>query len=200
MNKKVNVFLDLDNTLISSIPSDVFPSDDPKVMSLLNSNFKYHNMDNIYVVFERPHVQEFLDYVFDNYNVSVWTAASKSYALFIIDKVILTKPGRHLDYVLYDSHTKHSDKKYKTIKKLDTIWEIYKLPGYDKSNTIIIDDLPEVHKSQPNNSIQIKEFEIFKNPKKALKQIKQNINEPNEFENVIDKLADFENQSDCGCG
>ena len=42
--------------------------------------------DGHYKVFERPGLQEFLDYLFANFNVSVWTAASKSYALFIIDK------------------------------------------------------------------------------------------------------------------
>ena len=43
--------------------------------------FSYHDMDGYYIVFERPGLQEFLDYLFANYIVSVWTAATKDYAI-----------------------------------------------------------------------------------------------------------------------
>jgi hypothetical protein len=58
------------------------------------SKFKWEQMyddDNIplYKIFERPHLQKFLNWLFENFTVSVWTAASKTYALFIIEKFIL---------------------------------------------------------------------------------------------------------------
>ena len=41
-------------------------------------------MDGTYIICERPHLSDFMDWLFKNFNVSVWTAASKDYALFII--------------------------------------------------------------------------------------------------------------------
>jgi hypothetical protein len=46
-------------------------------------------MENYYIIFERPGLQQFLTFLFKNFNVSIWTAASKDYALFIIDKIII---------------------------------------------------------------------------------------------------------------
>ena len=48
----------------------------------------------------------------------------------------------------------------KGLKKLDMIWDIFKIKGFNKNNTFIIDDLPEVNKIQPCNCIAIKEFEF----------------------------------------
>ena len=40
------------------------------------SKFTFHNMDDYYITFERPYVQEFLTWLFATYNVCVWTARS----------------------------------------------------------------------------------------------------------------------------
>ena len=94
----MNVVLDLDQTLISAEDWD---SKDFKKHKNKAKKFEFHDMDGYYIVFERPNLQSFLDYLFANFNVSVWTAASKDYALFIIDKIILSKPGRHLDWIFF---------------------------------------------------------------------------------------------------
>ena len=83
---KKNILLDLDQTLISAEASEDFDIDKHKERSKL---FSWKDMDGYYIVFERPHLSEFLDYIFENFNVSVWTAASKDYALFIIEHIIL---------------------------------------------------------------------------------------------------------------
>ena len=55
------------------------------------------------------------------------------------------------------------------------IWDVFEIPGFDVSNTLIIDDLPEVYKIQPCNCINIKEFEFdhldSENDKELLKII-----------------------------
>ena len=158
MNKRkgLNIILDLDETLINSQAyEDLTSSEKKKFMR----RFKNHNMDGYYLVCERPHVQDFLDYVFKHFNVSVWTAASESYAKFIINNVILVKPNRKLEYFFWDKHCKMSRKKFnKQPKNLNLL--INKLPYFHSDNTFIVDDLADVWKPQKCNSIPAKPFNV----------------------------------------
>jgi len=104
----LEVILDLDETLINSQPLDELTSEERKRFM---RRFKTHNMDGYYLVCERPYLQQFLDYIFTNHNVSVWTAASHDYANFIVNNVILIKPERKLKFFLWDRHCKMSKKK-----------------------------------------------------------------------------------------
>lgn len=158
--KRKNIILDLDNTIISAEALEDFPFHEEGIKNKA-LQFALHDMDGYYIVFERPHVQDFLDWLFENYTVSVWTAASKDYALFIIKYIILKKPVRELDYILFSHHCDISRKKYGDSKNLKLIFNDFGLNGYHAKNTIIIDDLDEVHLCQPNNSIHIKAFEIL---------------------------------------
>ena len=154
--KSLNIILDLDETLINSQAfEDITPQEKKKFMR----RFKNHNMDGYYLVCERPHVQDFLDYVFKNFNVSVWTAASELYAKFVIKNVILVKPERKLEYFFWDKHCKISRKKFnKQPKNLNLL--IDNLAEYYKDNTLIIDDLDDVYKVQKCNSIPAIAFDV----------------------------------------
>ena len=155
---KPNLILDLDQTIISAEPLEEL---DLKKFSKKSKKFNYYDMDDIYRVYSRPHLQEFLDYAFKKFNVSVWTAASKDYALSIIENVILEDKKRKLDYIFFNYHCKLSRKTYKYTKKLDMIWKVYKIKNYDKKNTFIIDDYKkDVHVCQPNNCIIAPPFEF----------------------------------------
>jgi len=155
-NRKLNILLDLDETLISSKASEEFNFKNKKKMK----KFDFEDMDGYYIIFERPNLQKFLTYVFENFNVSVWTAASKDYALFIIDKIIIgNHKNRKLDYIFFSYHCDISKKMVKGIKNLKMLWDIYKLKGYDQGNTFIIDDNEEVLKHCKQNCIQIKPFD-----------------------------------------
>lgn len=171
-----NILLDLDNTIISSISkAEECKSHKPR-MKL----FKYEDMDGYYTVFERPGLQKFLDYLFKHFNVSIWTAASKTYALFIIDKFILKDhPKRKLDYILFSHHCKESNEKYKTQKSLKMLEKM--IENYDLKSTYIIDDHPDVYKAQPENCIQIEEFD-FK---------KRRSYEDNKLEGIITRLEEL---------
>lgn len=157
--KHINVILDLDNTLISAEESKEFDFDKYHNKSM---NFTFHNMENYFIVFERPNVQEFLDFIFKEFTVSVWTAASKDYALFVINKVILENhPERKLNYIFYSYHCDISYNKTKNTKCLKMLWDEYKLTEFKPNNTIIIDDYSEVYKTNPKNCKQIYEFNYF---------------------------------------
>jgi TFIIF-interacting CTD phosphatase-like protein len=157
--RKLNVFLDLDNTLLSAVPLEEMDwSDDNKKKA---KDLTFHNMEDYYVIFERPGVQEFLDYLFANYNVNVWSAASKDYVAFIVKEIIQTKPSRKLGYTFFSYHCSLSKKLCnKGIKDLRLIWEKFNIPGFDEYNTIIIDDLNKVKTINGDNCLAVPEFEF----------------------------------------
>jgi TFIIF-interacting CTD phosphatase-like protein len=153
---KSNIVLDLDQTLISAEPTEDYDFEKNSEKSKL---FKYKNMDGYYIVFERPGLQKFLDYLFNNFNVCIWTAASKDYALYIIEHIILQKPGRKLDWIFFSYHCNISKKLTGNSKDLKVIFDTFKLPGYNKDNTIILDDYDEVFKTQPTMCVAAIPFE-----------------------------------------
>lgn len=124
----MNLFLDLDNTLIYSEAGRTRP---------------------------RPHLNEFLDYAFDNFKVSIWTAANESYAKEIIRKFISTKHNRQLQYLLHDEHCKASQEYFGNLKDLRLLYQILKLPNVRLENTILIDDLSTNCKYQRKNCINV---------------------------------------------
>lgn len=155
--KRINILLDLDNTLISSLAKH----EEKPIFKPRMKQFNWKNMEGVYKVFERPGLQKFLDFLFANFNVSVWTAASKSYALFIIDEFILKNhPERKLDYVLFSYHCKKSKQLQSTQKALSILKDEFKMINYNMDKTFIIDDHPEVYAAQPSNCLQIKAFEF----------------------------------------
>lgn len=158
---KPALILDLDQTLISAESTDDFIYEDYEDR---NKIIEHVNMDDYYIVYSRPNLQKFLDYVFENFNVTIWTAASKDYALFIIDKIIIqNKPERTLDFIFFSYHCDLSRRTKKYSKELCMLWDIHKLPGYTSNNTVIMDDyIEDVHKSQPNNCIIVPPYEFLK--------------------------------------
>jgi hypothetical protein len=124
MQERINIFLDLDQTIISGeVLKD--EDDDDEIYDIESNktkaiNFNFHNMENYYVIFERPGLQKFLDYLFKNFNVSIWTAASKDYGLFIAEKFILKgHPERKLDFMFFSYHCDLSENIGKVTKMFE---------------------------------------------------------------------------------
>ena len=162
--EKPRVFLDLDQTLISAEADDEYDSNDPNIKKKAKK-FRSHNMDGYYIIFERPGLQSFLTFLFKNFTVSIWTAASKDYALFILDKVILNgKKNRNIDWIFFSYHCDISKNIKNGTKDLSILWEDYEIPEYSEKNTLILDDYDEVYKTQPGNCIPVIPFN-FKDDK-----------------------------------
>lgn len=163
MRHDITTVLDLDNTLIYSIPMiKGFPKKKfPKKKSYLNQ-MKTHKMNEDFIVFERPGLQNFLSWLFKNFNVIVWSAASPDYVEFIV-KNIIEKKNRKVEYVLNSENCQDSQKIFgdKHIKNLKLLWDVHDLP-LGPHTTLIIDDLKMVTGIQPHNSIQIKSFNTNK--------------------------------------
>jgi TFIIF-interacting CTD phosphatase-like protein len=163
---KQNFLLDLDQTIICSEPIKEFEKNRRKYESKMEK-FDHDTMtdedtgEKYYIVFSRPHLQEFLTFLFQNFNVSVWTAATKDYAMFIIDKIVLADPDRKLDYVFFSYHCDFSKKNGSGTKDLSLLENKYRLRGYNSSNTIILDDnVQEVCSHNPKNCIVCPEFQF----------------------------------------
>ena len=99
MDKKIkkNLILDLDETLISAVSEEEY---NPKKHDKKKAKFRFKYMDSYYTVFYRPGLDKFLRYIFKNFNVSVFTAASKDYALFIIENIALEKSSTYKKVLL----------------------------------------------------------------------------------------------------
>lgn len=152
---KLNAVLDLDNTLICSLTMSEI--NDHQVSSKL----RYKDMEEYYRVFARPYLETFLTFLFANFDVSVWTAASRSYMMFIIDNFILTKPNRKLKMALHDKNCDQSRQLFnkKTPKDLRYLFE-FKSQNFHACNTFIIDDLAHVKLAQPTMVIQCPYFDV----------------------------------------
>ena len=154
-----NIVLDLDNTIISSLTKEEFEK------RKIDHKVKFAPIcDGMYYTMPRPHLEEFLKYIFPRFHVSVWTAASKDYAKEIINKFVLKgKKNRKLRGFLYDLHCKESMEKVnpKTMKDLRYLY-ISKNKMFNENNTVIIDDLKEVLNNNKKNSIDSKYFDSSK--------------------------------------
>lgn len=174
---KINIYLDLDETLIYSI--DISRK---KALPSTIDHFTYHNFENHYVILERPNLQPFLDWLFENFSVSVWSAASPDYVKYIVDHVIVGNKykKRKLQRVLNSDNCDKSQLLYgeDALKKLAMLWEYYKLPNHTVDNTILLDDLCLNIRAQPENSLRIKKF-IGKHDDNELSKVKTKL------ENVI---------------
>lgn len=123
-------------------------------------------MDTDYIIFVRPGLQEFLDFLFKNFQVSVWTAASRDYAIFIIQYILLLMDEqenfiephkkRNLNYIFFYYHCSLSEIKDGGYKNLKFLCDKDKTCTTEKM--FIIDDNPDVYKTQPNNTIEAPPF------------------------------------------
>jgi TFIIF-interacting CTD phosphatase-like protein len=149
------ILLDLDNTLICAEDLDSV-KDETKLVKA-REKFRCIRMETYYDIFERPHLQEFLDYLFENFDVGVWTASSKDYAIFVVENFIL-KDNRNLNLFLCSHHCNVSKRNFKGIPKdLRLISDKWNLK--DLKNLFLIDDLEILAENQPENVINIKPFE-----------------------------------------
>lgn len=160
---KPNVVWDLDNTLISAVPTEEFPFWDREIQSKIKGLGKPYDMDGYYVIYERPGLQKFLDWVFKNFNFNVWTAATKDYCTFICKEILIKNKNRHICWTFFSYHRKMSSKRFGkgNPKDLRMLWDVYNLPGFCATNTFIIDDHPDVKESQKHLCVHCPEFETL---------------------------------------
>lgn len=133
------VILDLDNTCICAMEMDeLHEVSKPE-------KFRHVDLEDIYRIYERPGLQEWLTELFRYFRVGIWTAAGLTYALFVIKKFIVhNDPVRIIEFVMWDNHCDYSYQRtkdqYKHVKLLE--------PLYNSNFTVLIDDNKEVLQQQ----------------------------------------------------
>ena len=159
MPKKYNIILDLDQTLISAEDMDDSEGELPD----LKDNDHFIDEDGEYIIFTRPYLQTFLDFLFKHFNVSIWTAGTKNYAMDVINNIIIKpNPKRKLDYIFFRYHCKLCNDIAGKDKKLSVLWDIYGFENYNENNTVIIDDnTRDVCSYQTKNAINLPAFEAL---------------------------------------
>lgn len=97
---RMNIILDIDETLGHNIKRsmwDMVPEKDKK---------KYDTMDffgNVFVI--RPYIKKFLKFLFDNFNVSIWTLGSRDYAIWVAHNILIdNNKNRHVKNVMWSTH------------------------------------------------------------------------------------------------
>lgn len=143
-----NIILDLDNTLICAVEVDEIQT---------RPSFPSFDIDGVYTVFERPHLNEFLTYLFENFNVYVWSAGTKNYVMSIIENVFESR-GYTPKGVFFLYHCTISEKRHECLKDLTMF---AKCTGVSYKDTYLIDDLEETIEKNGEQGILIPPFEAL---------------------------------------
>ncbi|KAF9128041.1 hypothetical protein BGW39_005382 [Mortierella sp. 14UC] len=150
----------------------------------LNGTLFYRAKNNKRNVTPRPHLQAFLDFIFEHCRVMVWSSAQPH----SVDAMLSCGFGDRvprLDRVWTRKHFRLSEhdynKKVLTIKDLDFIWDAIKAEKastakkgavdikqedqqpeeevFDQTNTVLIDDSFDKVQLQPHNGVQLLDFD-----------------------------------------
>ena len=97
-----------------------------------------------YKCYFRSDLKLFLDYIFQNYEVGVWTSAKRSNSIQVIDRIF---KDRKLAFI-YTRETctdvKNTDSDFSSFKDVEKV--VFKNPKYNVENTLIIEDSDEKYK------------------------------------------------------
>jgi len=210
--KKLFVFLDLDNTLICSVP-----------FSQLKAIKNYNEIPLNYIdtpedafkgpsdptdgyrIYLRNGLQQFLSYLFYHFDVGVWTHSVKEYASFVVNNVILKDhPERIIKYFLTredcDAAMELGANGHPEFAGLKNLNFVFATTNLKPTDTVIVDDLDLVKMTNPYNCIPITPFRIefegenimlngftntgFLNVGTILYLLKENYNASNGFEHT----------------
>lgn len=188
MEDRMNVILDLDNTIIVALEEQ-----ERDLLSMrFQGQFEYHDILSYGMrIFARPGLQPFLDYLFANFNVSVYTAAEQEYALFIINHFLLMeghKGHRKVHYMFWRYHVDMGMKRYNGMKDLRLLFNVFNVPNFYPCNTVIIDDLIDVYEANPDNTIPIDAFKIVSSSTNQALSKSIDDKELERVKTVLDKL------------
>jgi len=160
------IVLDLDETLFHTEVNK-----DGDYFDQSNYDFKFQLEEYFYFVRKRPYQKEFLDYVFENFKVGIWTAASEDYAkiaakgcnidesklLFFWDREKCTTRISYTD-----------DGRYYGLKPLSKVKKSF---NYKLENILVIDDIFQTAEDNYGNLIRMTPFTYQKDDNELFKLI-----------------------------
>jgi len=142
------VILDIDRTLIHSVLNYI-------VKEEWKTHFEWFKV-NEFTVFLRPHVKEFINFLFENnFKVGVFTASSKEYSKDIVDYLF---KDRNLLFFFSSEEYDEGFNKYGKLKSIEYVVEKYH--EIDIDNCILIDDSSTIKNSINDHCYKINKFVV----------------------------------------
>ena len=171
--ERVNVLLDIDETLVYYISGKVRAHSWDKLTPAEQAKYNFSTRsptDGVLIL--RPHVREFLSYLFRYFSVSLWTLSEREYAediagvlLKLFKKRTPNQRFAHIFSADDDEERKSARSLHGNNKDLNWLWYKYAkdFPCFAECNTILIDDLPAnaVNNSNRHNAVKIAPFALF---------------------------------------
>lgn len=164
INDKLNIVLDLDNTIIYS---KIFDSNDIvkiKYFELFkNKNLlgKFDINNKTYIVYIRPYFSYFLNTIKMYFNLYIYTNSQSIYCVNIINLLKKKYQNFNIKKILSKNITNSLIKQLSTIcDNQDDLHFLNDIPNYNEfiKKTIIIDDDKNIWKYDSDNLINIKQF------------------------------------------
>lgn len=123
----------------------------------------------------RPGLSKFLDFIFENFSVMVWTSAQPNNAMLMVDALFTNNQKEMLLGIWARDTLGLNEQQYRdkvlVYKKLERVWEgEFRIlhPGgmldgigsaqWDQANTVLLDDSVHKAKSHPYNHMKVPEF------------------------------------------
>jgi len=169
MAGKPNVVLDIDETLVYFIDKKYRATSWDTLPESEQAKYTIHETKNGGLFVLRPHLKEFMTYIFKHCTVGLWTLSDKEYAKGVRDLFLLKDhPERKVSMVLSDEEAEVVDNDYGHSKDLNYIYDVLELDGCSRCNTFLIDDNPpnSVNKANRQSSITVEPFALFGTDKK----------------------------------
>ena len=190
MEKKINLILDLDDTLIHT----------ESVESVDHLNQKNHIILPNFIgrVYFRKYLTEFLKFCYKNFNVSIWTSSNSLYCKEILKLILNDEQYNNTNLILISEDNKIINLKtnmiYKNdnsrLKPLNFIFEDKELCKYfKKENTILLDNEDFIKNFNEDNTILISNLDIQKVDEEFC-YISKFLNNMKYSENIQDFLKD----------
>lgn len=124
MSKRPLVILDFNGTVVDSTQRQR-----PGIPADGKARFKW--------VYFRPGMREFFVWLFDRFDVGVWTSHSRQNADALAEVVFTEKQRERLVFVMCGDDCLWKPN-YRGCKPLRRVWDAY--PEYGRQNTVIVDD------------------------------------------------------------
>lgn len=178
MSKKINLILDLDETLINTVNFNFSNYETTDLVLNVNSTVGIISLPNyLNLVFLRPYLKEFLSFCFLYFNVSFWTAGSRLYCQEVLKLILNNNQYNETVMILAkeescwinlkDNKIFYCENTNKVSKKLKFLWDDHILGKiFSPEDTLIVDDNPKVIIDNPANSLNIIPYlRTYKNDK-----------------------------------
>ena len=200
-SKKYNIILDIDETLLNTL--QFFDQFDMNYITKGPHHFDFFTIRNQkFLVFFRPGLRDYLNFVFTNFNVGFWTTGTKDYAEKCLELILTPRQRKSInlfiardkkDQNFYDILNKQNidlKSEYRNVKYLEYLFKnkIYK-GSFKKTNTLLVDDNP-IHYgiNKGRNIIYVNQFNALNYCDKTLQKMMKWFSK-----HLVDKNKDLSN-------